>query len=120
MLMFKKSISIKYFYGGHRNMKKFIRVFVICFAIFILASCAFGNVALTLENFPDENFCQVLSIRDSNLNSILDASEIEKIKTLTINYRNIDSLEGIKYLSSLENLSCSDNNLTELDVSGAC
>ncbi len=75
-------------------------------------------VQLTEKSFPDAAFRQVLAEQfDANQNQWLDELEIRDAKSLDVDSMNIASMEGIKYLSELESLYCSGNQLETLDVS---
>ena len=108
-------------------MKKFyFTVFAFCF--FFIANAQIVNI-------PDANFKAELLASDST-NSIaknlvgdyfkIDAdndgeiqeSEALNVSYLLVNYLPISSLAGIEFFTNLQELDCSDNQLTYLDVSG--
>ena len=67
---------------------------------------------------PDSNFAsKVQDICDDDNNDWLSDSEIKAHKSLTVSNQNINSLEGIEYLTELTTLDCSDNKLNSLDLS---
>lgn len=75
------------------------------------------NIAIDESNFPDGNFrFYVAEHLDSSANGSLDRREAD-IKTLNVSGLGILDLRGIEYFSELENLDCSDNELTSLDLS---
>ena len=80
---------------------------------------------IQMVHFPDENFRKVLVSMWCELtadgNDIdIEASRgaFENIYSLSIYNKGISNLNGIKYLTNLEDLHCSGNQLTSLDVSG--
>lgn len=82
-----------------------------------------GDVAIDETNFPDEVFREYVKWFDRDSDNILNQDELAKVKELELDPyglpygKKISSLEGIKYFTSLETLSCYDNQLSTLDVS---
>ena len=68
---------------------------------------------------PDDNFEQCLI--DLGYDDVLDDSvttaNISGVTYLFINYKNISDLTGIEDFAALNNLNCSQNQLTTLDIS---
>ena len=75
-------------------------------------------VELSEENFPDDIFREELCYFDDDWDGYLSEDEIKNIKELDFFGYGIKDLSGIKYLTELESLDVSDNNLTSLDISG--
>lgn len=73
------------------------------------------------EKFPDLKFyLHVLVVADKNYNNVLDPEEWEFIaqtKSLYPQNLGIKSLEGLKYFEQLEELGCDGNEITVLDLS---
>ena len=68
--------------------------------------------------FPDEVFrSYIRDAFDENEDDILDKYEILEVQEIDVDYLGIKSLKGIEYLPNLTSISCSGNDLTELDVS---
>lgn len=63
-------------------------------------------------NFPDDEFRRCLLSR-----GIFSEQDVKKTKKLWVNNENITSIKGIEYFTALEELDCSYNQLTSLDVS---
>ena len=77
-----------------------------------------GLFRLDEAHFPDERFREVLSEEfDADGDGILSRNEINAITYLDVSGMDIESLEGIEYLTELEVLSCSENSIRRLDVS---
>ena len=75
-------------------------------------------VAIDATNFPDEAFRQYVADNfDKDKDGALNQTERNAVKEIRINNSGYTSLQGLKYFSKLTDLFCSDNNLTELDVS---
>ena len=75
-------------------------------------------VAIDATNFPDGAFRQYVADNfDKDKNGALNQTERNAVKEIRINNSGCTSLQGLKYFSKLTDLFCSDNNLTELDVS---
>lgn len=89
---------------------------------YLLIFVTFGSISLSFAQntyVPDDNFEQALI--DKNYDSgILDdfvpTANINSITNLIVNTKNITDLTGIEDFTALTNLSCSDNFLTELDI----
>ncbi len=67
----------------------------------------------------DKEFLSAL-IKDTEINtdkdSFITRTEAEAVKSLDLSSKSISSLEGIEYFSNLEELNCSENKLSALDV----
>ena len=75
-------------------------------------------VAIDATNFPDGAFRQYVADNfDKDKDGALNQTERNAVKEIRINNSGCTSLQGLKYFSKLTDLFCSDNNLTELDVS---
>lgn len=83
----------------------------------------FDGVEIISKNFPDDVFREyVRNNFDTNRDSILNDEEIVGATSINVsgtyeNPGNIHSLKGIEFLTSLNSLACSFNQLAELDVS---
>ena len=76
------------------------------------------QIAIDETNFPDEIFRSYVSEHyDSDNNGYLDQSAIEYTTYIYVGSSGIGSLQGIEFFTSLEELQCSYNQLTTLDVS---
>lgn len=67
----------------------------------------------------DKDFLSaLLSDKDINTDkdSFITRTEAEAVKTLDLSSKSISSLAGIEYFSNLEELNCSENKLSALDV----
>ena len=71
-----------------------------------------GNVFVNPTNFPDDEFRRCLLSR-----GIIKEEDVKKTKRLSISNENIASIKGIEYFTALEELICSGNLLTSIDVS---
>ena len=70
------------------------------------------------NTFPDEAFWSyLLKYVDKNRNGTLSQEERYAVETINVNDMNIRSLKGIESFPNLTKLKCSENQLTELDVS---
>lgn len=75
-----------------------------------------GEIAIDETNFPDENFRESVKRYAGNSNE-LSAEQLAKITEIDVDDKGISSLKGIEHFAELTKLSCSQNQLTELDVS---
>ena len=76
-----------------------------------------SSLKINSANFPDENFRNYLLEQSYGIDGVLSDDEISKITSIDVHERNISSLKGIEYFTSLILLSCYNNQLTALDVS---
>ena len=68
--------------------------------------------------FPDEGFRYlVANYIDTNEDGFLIASEISAVPGISVFAGGVTTLKGIEVFSAIEDLDCSNNKLTELDVS---
>lgn len=83
-----------------------------------------GDVAIDGTNFPDPIFREFVKQFDTSRDDTLSQSELAAVTELkcsknsgTADDKKIKSLKGIEYFTSLKQLYCDWNQLTELDVS---
>ncbi len=77
------------------------------------------EIPLTEEYFPDKKFRTYLAKNvDDDENDLLSQEELDAVTDLDLGELGIGSLEGIRYFKNLVSLSCEDNQLTSLDLSG--
>ncbi len=74
-------------------------------------------VEIIKANFPDTNFRNIISNYDKDGDGWLSKLELQTIKDLSVSDQEIEKLTGIEYLTYLEELGCSGNKLTSLDIS---
>ena len=82
----------------------------------------FGNIAvlpikINAENFPDARFRDYLLKQSYGKDGVLTNEEIADVTVISVK-NSIVSLKGIEYFTALKELTCSSNNLAELDMSG--
>ena len=75
------------------------------------------NLAINADNFPDQNFRVYLQSESYGKDYVLTPDEISSITEIRVSEKSISSLKGIEYFTALTYLSCSNNQLTSLDVS---
>ncbi len=99
---------------------------IFCVLLFLCAcvSCAWADVRINAENFPDDVFREyVRSSYDADSDDILSDAEIARVKHIRVGlfvkplYGDISSLKGIEHFTALTSLECAFNKLTELNVS---
>ena len=75
------------------------------------------TISIDERNFPDENFrAYVSDFFDRDDDGMLDRSEIRAAQICTPKGLEICSLKGIEWLTDLEYLDCSNNELESLDL----
>ncbi len=77
------------------------------------------GVEINDTNFPDAHFRQYILDAgfDNNGDGILIDEELANVTRINCQEKSISSLKGIEYFTALTSLNCSNNRLTELDVS---
>ena len=98
-------------------MKK-ITTLLSLFLLFSISVFA-DDIAINEENFPDANFRAIVAGAeiDTNQDGTLSESEIAAVKLMRADEKSIETLKGIEYFTSLQQLRCSRNQLKELDIS---
>ena len=91
-------------------------------AALLPAAAQAEDVTIDETNFPDAAFREYVGrVCDSDGNKVLSAEEIGKVESMMLvagwtTVSKITSLKGIEYFTALTELRCSNNELTELDV----
>ena len=99
-------------------MKKSIGILLI-----LLMICAFGlasaeeGVKIDWARFPDDALRIEVMRYDTDHDGILSAEEAENADCINVYGEEVETLQGIEYLTGLRELYCDQNRLTELDVS---
>lgn len=81
------------------------------------AAPAAGDVLISAENFPDQEFRMCVTEFDTDGNGILSKKELKNVQEISVYSRNIATLKGLEYFTALTSLDCSRNQLTSLDIS---
>ena len=89
---------------------------MLCLLLPTMALAA-GSVTIDASHFPDDSFREIVDTFDLNGDQVLSETELEKVTSIDCNNKGISSLKGIEYFTKLEELNCSGNQLTDLDVS---
>ena len=76
-----------------------------------------GDVQINETNFPDEKFRDYVQSELASGRNFLTKDEIASVTTIDVCVQDISDLTGIEHFTALEELDCSYNNLTSLDVS---
>ena len=70
-----------------------------------------------LEKFPDAAFRKYLLSQSYGMDGVITDEEIATVTRIDVPYKKIKSLKGIEFFTALKMLDCSNNQLTELDLS---
>lgn len=79
----------------------------------MMAKAASAKVQINSKNFPNQSFRKALKSYDEDGDGYLVISEI---KSLDLADKGITDLKGIGYFTKLQELICSDNNVSKLDL----
>ena len=100
-------------------MKRLLHIGIAVIGLFILfAVTAYADVEINETHFPDPVFRQYIIDAgfDFNGDGILSSAEISEVRKIECERKDLRSLKGIEYFTELEELLCSNNQLTSLDV----
>lgn len=75
------------------------------------------DVQINETNFPDAKFRDYVQSELASGRNFLTKDEIASVTTIDVCVQDISDLTGIEHFMALEELDCSYNNLTSLDVS---
>ena len=76
------------------------------------------SIELSKQNFPDEAFLEYIKETfDKKRDNVLVPAEWKAVKQINVRNKNISKLDGIQFFPNLQELYCSNNQLTSLDVS---
>lgn len=76
------------------------------------------DVPLDSTNFPDEVFRNYIADEyDIDNDGVLQASEIEAVKSISLSGKGVASVKGIEYFTELDKVFVQENKLTEIDIS---
>ena len=75
------------------------------------------GITIDATTFPDAAFRNYVSTKIDNGDGMLVDSERDAVTEITIEFKDVSSMEGIGYFPNLSKLSCTGNKLTSLDVS---
>ena len=93
------------------------KIFFALIFLCMISSCAFADVVINPDNFPDDNFRNYLSVSfDLDRNGSLDDGELSQIYVLELDSKDISSLKGIEHFMFLNGINCNNNNISEIDV----
>ena len=73
-------------------------------------------IAVNEENFPDENFRNWVLAQNYGKDGVLTDDEIMGITSINVRGKKIQRLKGIEFFTAMKTLNCSQNQLTELDM----
>ena len=101
-------------------MKKFMcTLFTLVIMIPMCAVMSSAKTATYKSEFPDSNFRKhiLYLVGNPKESAKIDTAKLAEIKALSVRDASIKSMDGIKYLTGLTSLDCSDNKLKKLDLS---
>ena len=78
----------------------------------------YDAIAINETNFPDYNFRSWLLEQSYGSDGYLTPDEIANVYQIDVSSQGISSLMGIRYFTALRGLSCNNNYLSELYLSG--
>ena len=94
------------------------KIFTLLFALIAIATGTKASVVLNSTNFPDATFRVFVSeLTGVDIGGTISDSKLEAVTTISVNDKNIFNLKGIEYFTKLNELNCSNNQLTSLDLS---
>ena len=104
-----------------RKTLAFILSLVLCLGLLPATALAGdaddGSITISTRNFPDDAFRTFVANYDTDKNNLLSPEELATVTKMECRDLGIADLTGIAYFTALEELNCTDNRLTKLDVS---
>ena len=77
-----------------------------------------ASVVLNSTNFPDPVFRTYISgLTGVSVGGTISDAVIAEVKEIDVKNMEVSSLKGVEYFTALEDLDCSKNNLTSIDIS---
>ena len=104
-------------------MKRQNRIITIMISMLLVCTMCFGagaeeaGIKIDEVNFPDAVFRREILKYDLDKDLMLSESEAENIQEIRLPNCDMESLQGIEYLTELRVLDCDSNRLKTLDVS---
>lgn len=77
-----------------------------------------GDIQVSAGNFPDANFRDWIKANITGGSSTLTQAQMDAVTIIDVSSEHIANLKGISRFRNLDCLYCSDNQLTELDLTG--
>jgi Leucine-rich repeat (LRR) protein len=93
------------------------KLFFSLLTLLTTATVAWADVEINATNFPDATFRNWVLSQEYGSDGILTPAEISSVTSIDVRGREMQSLKGIEFFTSLTALYCNNNNLTSLDVS---
>ena len=94
------------------------RLIIVLAAVAGMANAAQAqDIEINDTNFPNENFRTHVKQYDTDSDGFLSDKEIAAVTSIDVSTQTITDLKGIEHFTALTELSCYNNQLTELDVS---
>ena len=114
--MYKEKYALTCTKEGYAEAKGVAEVDEDCSDAVIRIEMSKDGIPIDAEHFPDDIFRSCVKQFDLDDNDALSDEEIGEVKSINVDNCSIVSLEGIQYLIALEELSCANNQLTELNI----
>ena len=95
----------------------FKKLLVTVIALAAVSLNAKADYAIDETTFPDENFRNFLTSQSYGSDGVLKDAELASITVMDVSRKSVASLKGIELFTALQDLDCSSNQLTELDLS---
>ena len=83
----------------------------------VSADLILDGIIIDEENFPDANFRSYLLSQSYGSDGVLTFTEIAGITYIDVAMKDVSDMTGIEHFTALEQLNCTSNQLTALDVS---
>ena len=101
------------------KMKRRIWLMLVLLMACLLCSGAAEEEGVRIDwlRFPDRALQIAVTEYDMDHNQVLNAEELENATIIDVTGKEVETLQGIEYLTGLTKLVCKNNQLTELDVS---
>ena len=104
---------------NERRLAIVLAVMMIFMNFIITPVMADGGVEINPTNFPDKTFREYVSKTtiDKDGNGTLSQDELNNVTEIGVENKGITDLKGVEHFTKLERLYCTNNQLTDLDLS---
>ena len=95
----------------------YIKHFLLLLFPLFTATAAWADVEINETTFPDNNFRSWVLAQSYGQDGVLTDEEIAGVTRMDLTTKKISNLKGIEFFTELTWLNCTNNQLTEIDLS---
>ena len=99
------------------DVMNYIKHFLLLLFPLFTATAAWADVEINETTFPDNNFRSWVLAQSYGQDGVLTDEEIARVTRMDLTTKKISNLKGIEFFTELTWLNCTNNQLTEIDLS---